>query len=128
MPIPAPLEFVMVRLRRDESEVERRTLRKLSGVDVPADEARSLWPRILDHKWYMSERMGRDVGLRVAAIDFIEHVEPRSEAPSARGLILGPARAVAHTIFADPVAWLRRVLTDFTDALRGVSGVLGSFL
>jgi hypothetical protein len=38
-------------------------------------EARALWPRILEHKWFLSERLGRDVGLRVAAIDYLENIE-----------------------------------------------------
>jgi hypothetical protein len=29
---------------------------------------------VLEHKWFVSERIGRDVGLRVAAIDYFENV------------------------------------------------------
>jgi hypothetical protein len=35
-----------------------------------------VWPRLLEHKWYLGERLGRDVGLRVAALDFFENVQP----------------------------------------------------
>jgi len=50
-------------------------LRALTGVTLGILEARSLWPRILEHKWFLSERLGRDVGLRVAAIDYLENIE-----------------------------------------------------
>jgi len=50
-------------------------LRALTGVTLGIVEARSLWPRILEHKWFLSERLGRDVGLRVAAIDYLENIE-----------------------------------------------------
>lgn len=128
MPIPTPLEYVIERLRRDESDVERRMLCELTGVDIPSDEARALWPRLLDHKWFMSERMGRDVGLRVAAIDFFEHVEPRLPAAPRASRVIARVRAVGRAVFADPVAWLHRVLSDFTETLRGVSAVVGIIL
>ncbi len=38
-----------------------------------------MWPRILQHKWLMSEKLGRDVGLRVACIDFLENMEQARE-------------------------------------------------
>src|SRR5436190_4326948 len=44
----------------------RRAIRRLAGVSLSEAEARAAWPRILDHKWYVSERLGRDVGLHVA--------------------------------------------------------------
>ncbi len=48
---------------------------KISGVQLEPDVAATLWPKILQHKWLMSEKHGRDVGLRTACIDFIEHRE-----------------------------------------------------
>lgn len=128
MPIQAPLDYVIDCLRRSEAEVERRMLRDLTGTVVPADEARALWPRLLDHKWYMSERMGRDVGLRVAAIDFLEHVEPRPPVAPPTRLVLSSTAALGRAVFVDPVAWLHRVLTDFTETLRGASAVVGFIL
>jgi hypothetical protein len=52
----------------------RRSLRQLAGVELSASEARAVWPSVLEHKWYLGERLGRDVGLRVAAVDFFENV------------------------------------------------------
>ena len=113
MLIPIQLDYVVDRIRRDDREVERRALKQLAGVSLEGDEARALWPRILEHKWYMSERMGRDVGLRVAAVDFFEYVQPlpRSGADAMRAPL------------ADPVAWLERVLSQFTRALGAIVGI-----
>jgi hypothetical protein len=54
-------------------------LKKYLNRDFPKKEAKHLWERILDHKWYVSERLKRDVGFRVAAVDYIENFyEPGS--------------------------------------------------
>ena len=63
----------------------RRAVRRLAGVSLSEAEARAAWNRILDHKWYMSERLGRDVGLHVAAVDYFENVEPPRPVMSYRG-------------------------------------------
>ena len=79
MPIPFKLDYVIEKTL-DEQGGELRALRELAGVKISADEARVAWPRILDHKWYVSERLGRDIGLRVAAIDYFENIwTPRSQ-------------------------------------------------
>lgn len=55
---------------------QRRALRKLAGVKLSAAEAQAVWPRLLEHKWLLGERLGRDVGLRVAAVDYFENIQP----------------------------------------------------
>ena len=63
------------------SNSRRNTIRKLTGVKLTEREARAAWPRVLEHKWYLSERLGRDVGLRVAAVDYFDNIEsPRLRA------------------------------------------------
>ncbi|HEX8338511.1 MAG TPA: DUF4032 domain-containing protein [Pyrinomonadaceae bacterium] len=62
----------------------RRSLRQLAGVELSASEARAVWPSVLEHKWYMGERLGRDVGLRVAAVDYFENIRPAARRASAR--------------------------------------------
>lgn len=52
---------------------------KCTGYNFEPDIARKLWPRILRHKWYLSEKLGRNVGIKVASVDFIENVEPMGE-------------------------------------------------
>jgi hypothetical protein len=51
-----------------------RSIRKLTGVKLSTSDARAVWPRVLEHKWYLGERLGRDVGLRVAAVDYFENI------------------------------------------------------
>ncbi len=48
---------------------------ELSGVEFEPDISADLWSRILKHKWLLSEKLGRDVGLRTACIDFLENME-----------------------------------------------------
>lgn len=77
MPIQFTLEHVIEKtLAATYRAPEQRALKELIGVRLPAKEARHTWQRIQDHKWYISERLGRDVGLHVAAVDFIENIEP----------------------------------------------------
>ena len=76
MPIPFKLDYVIERTLKKQGKAEQRMLKRLAGVTLTAAEARAVWPRILEHKWFISERLGRDVGLRVAAIDYIENVAP----------------------------------------------------
>ena len=48
---------------------------EFSGTKFEPEAAAELWPRIIQHKWLMSEKLGRDVGLRVAVIDFLDHMD-----------------------------------------------------
>ncbi len=48
---------------------------ELSGVEFEPAVAVELWSRILKHKWLLSEKLVRDVGLRTACIDFLENME-----------------------------------------------------
>jgi hypothetical protein len=73
MPIPFKLDYVIEEMLA-ETVNEHRVLAELTGIKVGVGEARLAWLRILDHKWYVSERLGRDVGLRVAAIDYMENI------------------------------------------------------
>jgi hypothetical protein len=76
MPIPFRLDYVIAKsLANDNGRRERRTIKELAGVRLSVDEARAVWPRIIDHKWYISERLGRDVGLRVATIDYFDNIQ-----------------------------------------------------
>ena len=55
---------------------ERRMIKELAGVRLPEQKAREVWSSILEHKWYLSERLNRDVGLRTAAVDYLENIAP----------------------------------------------------
>jgi transitional endoplasmic reticulum ATPase len=48
---------------------------ELSDMKFEPDIALDLWAKILQHKWLLSEKVGRDVGFRTACIDFLENME-----------------------------------------------------
>ncbi|MGH9943065.1 MAG: DUF4032 domain-containing protein [Pyrinomonadaceae bacterium] len=77
MPIPFKLDYVIDKTLYPgwpAVSEEQRALDRLAGVRLSAAEARALWPRLMEHKWFVSERLGRDVGLRVAVVDYFENV------------------------------------------------------
>ncbi len=51
------------------------TIVELSGEEYEPGVAADLWPKVLNHKWLLSEKLCRDVGLRTACIDFLENME-----------------------------------------------------
>ena len=86
MPIPFKLSYIIEKVTQPQTTDARRTLKKLAGVKLSATEARTLFPRIQEHKWYISERLGRDVGWRVAAVDYFENIRPPRAASSFRAV------------------------------------------
>lgn len=48
---------------------------EICGTKFEPDIAADLWPKILQHKWLMSEKLHRDVGLKTACTDFLENME-----------------------------------------------------
>ena len=56
-------------------EVSAAEILECSGVRLEPEAAAGICgPRFRDIKWLMSEKLGRDVGLRVACIDFLENM------------------------------------------------------
>ncbi|MBA3243511.1 MAG: DUF4032 domain-containing protein [Acidobacteria bacterium] len=77
--IPFKLDYVIERTLAGQRNEEQRLIKELAGVRLTPQEARSEWSRVLEHKWFISERLGRDTGLRVAALDYFENVRlPRT--------------------------------------------------
>ena len=56
----------------------RKQIIELSGVEFEPSVAAELWPLVLQHKWLLSEKVQRDVGVRTACIDFLENIEQAS--------------------------------------------------
>jgi transitional endoplasmic reticulum ATPase len=48
---------------------------EISGEKFAPEIAADLWPKILQHKWLLSEKLRRDVGLRTACVDCIDNME-----------------------------------------------------
>ena len=72
--IPFKLDYVIERILAEGACEEQKVIRELAGVRLNPTDARAEWTRVLEHKWFVSERLGRDVGLRVAALDYFENV------------------------------------------------------
>jgi hypothetical protein len=73
MAIPFKLDHVIEHAHADDKSEEQK-IKQEAGVRFSSSEAREVWPQVLEHKWYMSERLGRDMGLKAAAVDYFENV------------------------------------------------------
>jgi len=94
MPIPFRLEHVIDKLA-DYDRGPQQAIKNLSGKNLSALEASAAWPQILEHKWYISERLGRDTGLKVAAIDYFENIY---QAPRQRNRSLSTGRHIVRPL------------------------------
>src|SRR5918998_6401575 len=100
--IPFRLDYVIDKANDRGACEEQEVLKELAGVKLPPAEARAEWPRVLEHKWLVSERLGRDVGLRVAALDYFENVRlPRHTRVGHKAQSHTPGHAAqAHRLLA----------------------------
>ena len=71
------LSYIIERVTQPQLTDAQRTLNALAGVNLSPKEARETLPRVRDHKWYLSEFLGRDVGWHVAAVDYFENIASR---------------------------------------------------
>lgn len=67
------LNFTIVSSPKTKFSDAQFLLEEFTGRKFSRNEAETVWSAVLNHKWNMSELLGRDVGLRVSAIDFIEN-------------------------------------------------------
>jgi hypothetical protein len=100
------LDYTIEKVLQDSPSREQKILLELAGENFPKEEAKVLWEKVQDHKWYVSERLRRDVGFRVAAVDFIENFyEPNSFSGSGKRKlsiaqkILQPINSSLHSYF-----------------------------
>lgn len=131
MPIPFMLDGTIEQLeeltRHSEPQVAARS------VYVSVADIRHHLPQILEHKWYLSEMLGRDTGVGVAAVDFFDNVQPRlrelaeqarrdrrrvSKEPSWWTTIW----ASANTVWAAANTW---IADDGPESVRRMEAVLG---
>jgi len=56
-------------------------LYRLTGERFLEPEAKQLWQEILQHKYIMSEKFGRNVGIRVSALDYLENIKKLIQMP-----------------------------------------------
>lgn len=82
------------RLKKSHGENFYATvLRSLVGVRMEEREAKETWEKILAHKYALSKRLSRDVGVTVAALDFFKNV--RRDIEEAR---IVPASSLVRTV------------------------------
>jgi len=53
----------------------------LSSERFPESIAKQYWQEILNHKYLISEKLGRNVGIHVAALDYLENIKHIIETP-----------------------------------------------
>ena len=67
------LDYAVEKVLKNAPTPEQEFLRKYLSADLSKTEAKYLSERIADHKWHVSERLKRDIGFHVAAVDYIEN-------------------------------------------------------
>ena len=91
------------KLRKNEPSFEQQTLKNFVGANYTKEEAKYIWERVIDHKWYMGERLKRDIGLRVAAVDYVENfynasIFRKSNHQNQKGFFNRVSRSVAQML------------------------------
>lgn len=66
---------------RENKGFYAEVLKLLTHLEFDDDEAKTHWESIIDHVDDMAEKLGRDVGLRVALLDYFTHINKQIENP-----------------------------------------------
>ena len=107
------LDYVVDEVLKNLPTDEQLFLKKYLNRDFPRREARYLWERIVDHKRLVSERLRRDVGFRVAALDYVENFyDPETVSGSRRGRagLFGKVFRPVHSSLRSYFVWKSRIL------------------
>jgi transitional endoplasmic reticulum ATPase len=75
MEITPDMPFVEIIGQRPSPEDCASWIFACTGYLLEPETAAEKWDEIIQHKWFLSERLGRDVGLRVACIDFVDNID-----------------------------------------------------
>lgn len=67
------LNFTLIKSPETKYSDAQIFLQEFTGNSFSRTEAESIWSQVLDHKWNVSNRLQRDIGLRVAAVDYVEN-------------------------------------------------------
>lgn len=99
-----PLGHVVDEIQKHEPSREQLILKKLVGQNFKKKEAAFVWEKANDHKWYLGERLKRDVGIKVAAVDYVENFyEPgifrKNKPKSFIDRIFKPVSSLTRTYF-----------------------------
>jgi hypothetical protein len=109
---PYNLEFAFEKAFRTRPVPETVLLKIYTGSDISETDAKRLWEKIADHKWYVSEALQRDVGFHVAAIDYVENFyEPAQTGPNESRLYAAGQKAAKYA---------KRMLRTYFESKGGI--------
>ena len=91
----------------------------LRALYIPAQRIAEHSLEIQEHKWFLSERLGRDVGARVAAVDYLENVQSGDASKSRLGARLAQVlEGMMEASGPNSIANLERALRTQNSASR----------
>lgn len=67
------LNFTLMKSPETKYSDAQIFLQEFTGNSFSRTDAEDIWSKVIDHKWNISANLKRDVGLRVAAVDFVEN-------------------------------------------------------
>lgn len=71
LPTPGAAEAAARMVLDDRGEgIYTDLIWNLTNLRYEAAEAKKLWKEVLEHKYFVSEKLGRNVGIRIAALDY----------------------------------------------------------
>ena len=65
-------KYVVIQIDKDREIFYSNMLKHYLGRDVKEKQVFPLWVSILKHKLQMSKTLGRDISIKVAALDYVE--------------------------------------------------------
>lgn len=78
-------DYTIEKVLQQNQTAAQKFLRKYSDENFSQSEAKFIFEKISDHKWYVSERLHRDIGLNVAAVDYFENFHESKPASTTTG-------------------------------------------
>ncbi|HQU83619.1 MAG TPA: DUF4032 domain-containing protein [Pyrinomonadaceae bacterium] len=67
------LDYTIEKTLKQNLNAEQKFLKNFTKEEFSAKDAKFIYSKISDHKWYISEKLKRDVGMTVAAVDYFEN-------------------------------------------------------
>jgi diguanylate cyclase (GGDEF)-like protein len=92
-------EYLLESIGKKPGTYYRDLIFAIIQIRLPEDEAKRDWKEILKHKYLLSEKLGRNVGIHVASLDYFTNIKKR---------LINPKIVNAHE-YADTAS---RALTD----------------
>ncbi len=65
-------KYVVIQVERDREVFYQTMLKHYLARDVEEKNIYDMWVKIMTHKLNMSKMMGRDISIKVAALDYVE--------------------------------------------------------